>query len=166
MIHIYYGDGKGKTTAAIGLAVRMAGHNKRVLFIQFLKGGETGETKLLSEYMEVLRLDKSYGFSSTMRKDEREAVAKCHNENLNRAIAAMNKYDMIVLDEVFDACNMGLLDKETLKSLVADYSGELVMTGHRDIDEWFLKIADYITEVKKIKHPFDRGITARKGIEW
>ena len=154
MIHIYCGDGKGKTTASIGLAVRCGGYGKKVLFMQFLKGSYTGELEVLGkcENIKVMHSDK-------------ENIVKCHNENLQYALDNMNEFDMIVLDEIFASYNYDLVDKASVRNIVENYGGELVMTG-RNPDEWFCEKADYISEIKKIKHPYDKGIVAREGIEY
>lgn len=167
MIHIYCGDGKGKTTAAIGLAVRMAGYNKKVLFMQFLKGSYTGELEILQkcENITVMRCDRNYGFFRSMTDSDKENIIKCHNENLEYVLKNTDSFDMIVLDEIFAAYNYDLADREKVKGIVEKYKGELVMTG-RDPQEWFVERADYVSEIKKIKHPYDRGITAREGIEF
>lgn len=167
MIHIYTGDGKGKTTAAIGLAIRMAGYHKKVLFAQFLKGTPTGELRLLkkSQHITVIRCDKAYSFTASMTDAEKAEITKCHNNNLSYIISHMNEFDMIVLDEIFAAYNYDLADKETIKRIVRTYGGELVLTG-RNPDEWFTNKADYVSEMKKQKHPYDKGIAAREGIEY
>ena len=150
MIHIYCGDGKGKTTASIGLAVRCGGYGKKVLFMQFLKGSYTGELEVLGkcENIKVMRCDKNYGFFRSMSDSDKENIVKCHNENLQYALDNMNEFD-----------------KASVRNIVENYGGELVMTG-RNPDEWFCERADYISEIKKIKHPYDKGIVAREGIEY
>lgn len=167
MVHVYTGGGKGKTTAAIGMAIRMAGHHKKVLFAQFFKGSPTGEIRLLkkSQHITLIRCDKAYPFADDMTDAEKAAITKCHNDNLAYIISNMNDYDMIVLDEIFDACRYNTADEETVKRIVRTYGGELVMTGH-EADDWYFGKADYASEIKKIKHPFDRGIDAREGIEY
>ena len=167
MIHIYCGDGKGKTTATIGLSVRMAGYGKKVLFMQFLKGSYTGELEILqkSENITVMRCDKNYGFFRSMTDSDKENIIRCHNENLEFVLKNMDSFDMIVLDEIFAAYNYDLADREGVKEIVEKYKGELVMTG-REPQEWFVEKADYVSEIKKIKHPYDKGITAREGIEF
>ncbi|MBQ9598329.1 MAG: cob(I)yrinic acid a,c-diamide adenosyltransferase, partial [Clostridia bacterium] len=85
--------------------------------------------------------------------------------NINYALEHMNEYEMIVLDELFVAVGYGLVDIEAVKRIVRTYGGELVMTG-RNPDEWFLKKADYISEIKNIRHPYDKGVAARRGIEY
>lgn len=165
MIHIYCGDGKGKTTASIGLSVRMAGYGKKVLFVQFLKGSYTGELEILKENVKVMRCDKNYSFFRSMSDSDKENITKNHNDNLSYVIKNMNDFDMIVLDEIFAAYNYGLCNKDMVLEIVENYSGELVLTG-RDPDEWFIEKADYVSEIKKIKHPYDKGITAREGVEF
>ena len=167
MIHIYCGDGKGKTTAAIGLAVRMAGYGKKVLFMQFMKGSNTGELKLLSEAgnITVMRCDRNYGFFKSMDETDKGHITRSHNDNLKYVIWNMEQFDMIVLDEIFAAYNTDLADKEMIATIIADYKGELVLTGRKP-PQWISEKADYISEVKKIKHPFDMGIKAREGIEY
>jgi len=167
MIHIYCGDGKGKTTASVGLAVRMAGYKRRVLFMQFLKGSYTGELEILEkcENVTVMRCDRNYGFLPGMTDTDKQNIENCHNANLKYALDNMSNYDMIVLDEIISSYNYSLADKEMVKKIVSEYIGELVLTG-RDPDEWLCERADYISEIKKVKHPYDNGIVAREGIEY
>lgn len=167
MIHIYCGDGKGKTTASVGLSARMAGYGKKVLFVQFLKGSYTGELEMLedSKNITVMRCDKNYGFFRSMSEEDKESIISCHNSNLKFVFNNMHSFDMIVLDEIFAAYNYGLADKAMVKKITEEYDGELVMTG-RDPDAWFVEKADYVSEVRKVKHPYDRGIKAREGVEF
>lgn len=167
MIHIYCGDGKGKTTAAIGLALRMAGNGKRVRVLQFLKGSESGEIAYLrNSKIEIERLKNDCGFYWNMSDDEKSEVRERHNELLRRALSDLDGLDMLVLDELFAAVNCGLVDMELVKAAVEGCKNtELVMTG-REPDAYFMEKADYISEIKKIKHPFDKGVAARKGIEY
>lgn len=166
MIHIYCGDGKGKTTAAAGLAVRMSGYGKRVLFMQFLKGGLSGETEPLQKCgITVMRCDREYGFFGSMTDDEKADIINCHNENLKYVKTHIHDFDMIILDEIFAAYNYGLIDRTLAEKTVSECTCELVMTG-RDPDKYFLDRADYVSEIRKIKHPFDKGIEAREGIEY
>lgn len=164
MIHIITGDGKGKTSSAVGMTIRMSGYNKKILFAQFLKGSDSGEINILSSFnnVTVMRLSKNYGFLNTMSTDEKEQIKKEHNQMLNHAIS--NSFDMIVLDEAIPAMNFNVLDKELLFNVLKK-DCEIVLTG-RDADERLIKCADYISEIKKIRHPFDSGISARKGVEF
>ena len=147
MIHIYCGEGKGKTTAAIGAAVRMAGYGKRIMFVQFMKGTYTGELEMLMEQrnIKVMRCDRQYGFFRSMTDDDKKNIIHCHNANLKYIQWNMKDFDMIVLDEVFSAYNHHLLDRELLREIVDDYKGELILTG-REAEKWFTSRADYISE--------------------
>lgn len=172
MIHIYCGDGKGKTTAAIGLAARMAGNGGRVHIAQFLKGSESGEISFLKNVVKnnaeitVSRLDRDYGFYKNMTESEKAEITNCHNAVLQDALSMLDSLDMLVLDEIFAALNYGLADMGTVKRIMEGCGEtELVLTG-REPGKYFLGAADYISEIKKIKHPFDMGVKARKGIEF
>ena len=165
-MHIYYGDGKGKTTAAIGLACRCAGRGKRVLFTAFLKGKNSGE--FINEcFFETDQFDFCNRFWYELDKCEQEAE-KASAQNRLLAIADnINDYDMIILDEFLDAIIFGCLEKTFAIELVRTMYGktEIVITGHQRVEELF-EIADYVTEMKKEKHPYDKGVTGREGIEF
>lgn len=171
MIHIYYGDGKGKTTAAVGLAVRAAGCGLRVLFVQFLKTDSSGERSVLGKLDNVTLtncpLNLKFTFDMTDAERHRTAVLYRNIFERSAATALSDRYDMIVLDEIFDVINEGMLTEAQVYEFItnAPKSIEIVMTGHNP-SQRFLAEADYITEMKKHKHPFDSGMTARKGIEF
>ena len=169
MIHLYYGDGKGKTTAACGLAIRAAGSGMRVLFTQFLKDGSSSETAALNTLgqITVQRPKVHFGWYRDLTAKQ-EALLKEYYRILLKEIAdTADDYDMLVLDEAVTAYRYGLLDKEFFLSLLTaeKESRELVLTGRYPADELFA-LADYITQMKKEKHPFDSGVKARKGIEY
>ena len=171
MKHIYYGDGKGKTTAAIGLAVRAAGSKMKVLFVQFLKTEFSGERHLLShtENVTLTFCPLELKFTFEMDDKEKAQAAKIFKGIFDNAVttALTEKYDMVVLDEVFEAINAHMLSESEVYEFItnAPSSMEIVMTGHNPPQK-FMDCADYITEFKKIKHPYDRGITGRIGIEF
>lgn len=171
LTHVYCGDGKGKTTAAAGLSIRAAGSGMKVVFLQFLKATESGEIEILRslDNITVIRNEKNYGFFNRMTEEDKLAVVKLHNDNLKSAweLVESEHYDMLVLDEVCAAYNYNLIDRQLVEKLIKEKKGnlELVLTG-RDPAPVFLEYADYVSEVKKIKHPYDRKITARKGIEY
>lgn len=171
MIHIYYGDGKGKTTAAIGLAVRAAGSNMKVLVVQFLKTEFSGERNLLGniDNVTLLTCPLELKFTVDMTDAERQQAAVLFRSMFERSAATSlsERYDMIVLDEIFDVMNEGMLNAAEVYEFItnAPNSIEIVMTGHNP-SERFLAEADYVTEMKKIKHPYDKGITGRIGIEF
>ena len=171
MKHIYYGDGKGKTTAAIGLAVRAAGSKMKVLFVQFLKTEFSGERHILShtENVTLTFCPLELKFTFDMDDKEKAQAAKIFKGIFDNAVttALTEKYDMVVLDEVFEAINAHMLSESEVYEFItnAPSSMEIVMTGHNPPHN-FMDCADYITEFKKIKHPYDRGITGRIGIEF
>ena len=171
MKHIYYGDGKGKTTAAIGLAVRAAGSKMKVLFVQFLKTEFSGERHILSHTENVTLTFCPLELKLTFEMDDKEKAqaAKIFKGIFDNAVttALTEKYDMVVLDEVFEAINAHMLSESEVYEFItnAPSSMEIVMTGHNPPQK-FMDCADYITEFKKIKHPYDRGITGRIGIEF
>ena len=171
MKHIYYGDGKGKTTAAIGLAVRAAGSKMKVLFVQFLKTEFSGERHILShtENVTLTFCPLELKFTFDMDDKEKAQAAKIFKGIFDNAVttALTEKYDMVVLDEVFEAINAHMLSESEVYEFItnAPSSMEIVMTGHNPPQK-FMDCADYITKFKKIKHPYDRGITGRIGIEF
>ena len=170
-LNIYYGDGKGKTTAAIGLAVRAAGSKMKVLFVQFLKTEFSGERHILShtENVTLTFCPLELKFTFDMDDKEKAQAAKIFKGIFDNAVttALTEKYDMVVLDEVFEAINAHMLSESEVYEFItnAPSSMEIVMTGHNPPQK-FMDCADYITEFKKIKHPYDRGITGRIGIEF
>jgi cob(I)alamin adenosyltransferase len=168
--HLYYGTGKGKTTAALGLALRASGSGMRVHIVQFLKGTDTGELHSLErlENVTVSRCDRNYGFSFKMTEKDKSEITSCHNSNLKAAAEMVNscKVDMLILDEVVDAYNSNLIDRNAVISLISgEPKVEIVMTGH-DPEQIFIDCADYVSEIKVVKHPFEKGISSRKGIEY
>ena len=171
LIHLYTGDGKGKTTAAIGLAVRAAGRDRRVLIVQFLKGRDSGELHALARVPQitVLRLSQDFGFVKRMAGDRLAQVRQEHDTMLGLAAEALadGTCDLLVLDEIAAAARHGLVDTTHLLDLLdaKPAEAEIVMTG-RDAPDELAERADYVTRMHKIKHPFDRGVGAREGIEW
>lgn len=171
MKHIYYGDGKGKTTAAVGLAVRAAGSNLKVLFVQFLKTEFSGERHTLSHTENVTLTYCPLELKFTFEMDEKEKLqaSKLFKGMFVSSVttALTERYDMVILDEIFDVINCDMISEAKVFEFVtnAPASMEIVMTGHNP-PERFIEIADYVTEFKKIKHPYDRGVTGRIGIEF
>jgi len=168
-IHIYYGDGKGKTTAAVGLAVRAAGSGLKVLFFQFLKDNSSNERKILEALPGVTCLPgrEPVKFVSKMNGDERIEFRHYNNKALDEIIKFCGPFDMLILDEALCALNLEVLSEEKLISFIQHKPRglEIVMTGPRLPDN-LLEMADYVTEVRKVKHQFDLGRSARKGIEF
>ncbi|MBR1770410.1 MAG: cob(I)yrinic acid a,c-diamide adenosyltransferase [Lachnospiraceae bacterium] len=167
MIHLYTGDGKGKTTAAIGLAVRAAGNSLPVCFAQFMKGSETGELHSLAQLpnVRILRSEKDFGFYRHMREEDKAALRQIHDAILDQLLEAAETAGLIVLDEITYPVNWGLVDVEKLRRLLQISKAELVLTG-RDAADFLTDCADYVTEMRCVRHPYQRGVPARKGIEY
>ena len=170
LIHIYTGDGKGKTTAALGLILRASGRGLKIILAQFLKGRETGElnTVRLLPGVEVYRGKPLTKFSFQMSEEEKAEVLQRHNAFIQELAqrCAKGDIDLLVLDEVIGACNTHLLEEALLLDFLKhkpEYM-EVVMTGRNPSTE-LLDMADYVSEICKRKHPFDKGIPAREGIE-
>ncbi|GHV80537.1 cob(I)alamin adenosyltransferase [Spirochaetia bacterium] len=167
MIHIYSGDGKGKTTAAMGLAIRAAGRGKKVVIVQFMKGQDTGELRSLDRIpgITVLRYKQNYGFFHTADEEKRLKMIAANNSNLKEALAIPG--DLLVLDEVFSAYALGAVDRGMIDDLVLGKQDkpELVLTG-REPPQHIIDAADYVSEIRKVKHPYDQGVNAREGIEY
>lgn len=171
LVHVYYGYGKGKTTAAMGLAVRAAGCGSQVLIVQFLKGRPSGEVGILQSIsgITLLRSKEAKKFSWEMTNDEKRQAKQLDDELLRTAFQAakQGECDLLVLDEALGACNAGLLDAGALLGFLREKPVELevVLTG-RDPTKKMLELADYATEMRKEKHPYDKGVGARKGVEF
>lgn len=169
LIHIYCGDGKGKTTAAIGLAVRCAGSGGRALILQFFKDGRSSEFAALKRVdgIDVIEQSRTFGFSWTLTDSQKEEAAAYYSALLEDAFARAGAYSLLVLDEAMSACANRMIGEERLLELLAGRPAglEVVLTG-RDPSLRLLDAADYVTEMCKKKHPFDQGVPARKGIEF
>lgn len=169
MIHLYCGDGKGKTTAAVGLAVRAAGAGMRVLFAQFFKDGTSSEIASLHllPNIETAHAALHYGRFKTMSEEQRSEIHESYSALLCDGIRRAGEYDVIVLDEAVSAYNYGMIDREALTGFLRDEGSrrEIVLTGRNPAPE-LTDLADYVTEMRKEKHPFDCGIAARRGIEF
>ena len=170
-IHIYCGDGKGKTTAAMGLALRAAGSGKKVLVTQFLKDGSSSELKILRELpdIRVITCPRKFGFFWNMTEEQKGEAKSAFEELFEKAvqIAAEEDIFLLVMDELIAAYNHGLLDRERVLAFLKEKPEnlEIVLTG-RDPAPELVELADYVSEIQKKKHPFDKGLSARKGIEW
>ncbi len=170
LIHIYEGNGKGKTTAAIGLSIRCAGSGGKVLFTQFLKDGSSSETNILKQLnsIQYRAVEDNFGFVFQMSPVTKLQAKEAYNNLLISSIETVTKQDyrMLVLDEIIDAYHTELIDRELLLDFLKHKPDllEIVMTG-RDADAKLKEQAHYISEVKKIKHPYDDAVPARIGIE-
>lgn len=171
LIHLYYGFGKGKTSSAIGLAVRASGHNKKVLMTSFLKDFTSGEFKAIEEshlLIDVLRHSCVTKFFNQMSTEEKQ-ITKCEQADLFLKVtekAISEEYDVIILDEIIDAIDLKCVNiNQVINFLYNKPQGlEVVLTGH-SYNKFLYEIADYVTEFISLKHPFLKGIPAREGIE-
>lgn len=169
MLHIYYGNGKGKTCAAVGAAVRAAGQNLSVCFIQHLKSAKTGEHLVLQHIpnITVAALPESLPFTDIMTIEQRRDARALFLSQLNTAKQAVLKYDVVVMDELFSVLDVGYITKKDVIQFLKTASKmcEIIATGHEVADE-ILAIGDYVTCMEKTSHPFDKGVSARRGIEF
>lgn len=171
MIQLYCGDGKGKTTAAVGAAARAAGRGRKIIFAQFMKGQPTGELAVLSQLggVTILRSSKAFPFFANMTEEQKQELAGLHNRMLDTILAALaeGRADFVVLDEATHACRFGLLDEEKLERILAygkSLTTEIIVTG-RDAPERLCEASDYISEIRCVRHPHTDGVKARLGIE-
>lgn len=169
-VHLYCGDGKGKTTAAVGLSVRASGAGKSVLFAQFLKDGSSSELNVLRalQNVEVACCEQNFGFFKSMDGQTKAAARLAYSALLEGVMRkSADGVDLFVLDEAVAACNHGLIEEATLIDFLRGRPKalEVVLTG-REPSQRLLDAADYVTEMKKRAHPFDKGVSARLGIEF
>jgi cob(I)alamin adenosyltransferase len=166
-VHVYTGNGKGKTTAAIGLAIRAAGAGMRVFIAQFVKGMHYSELDALDRYSDRITL-KQYGRECFIEKEPEEEDILAARKGLEevKGILASGDYQMVILDEANIATRYNLFSPDELIEVVRSKpeAVELVITG-RNADPKVVALADLVTEMKEIKHYYNRGVQARQGIE-
>jgi cob(I)alamin adenosyltransferase len=168
-VHVLTGSGKGKTTAAFGLAMRAAGHGLKVCIVQFMKTGETTGEVVSARHVSGIDVAQ-YGtgrFADPKHvTDEDRARAREGFEHARRALSS-GSYQLVVLDEINTIVSFGLVSpEEVMDALMSRANGvEVVLTG-RNAPLEFINLADYVSVVESMKHPFDEGVNARKGIEW
>ena len=171
LVHIYHGNGKGKTTAAVGLCTRAAGSGLQVLFVQFLKDGTSGELRTLRGMhgVRILKGAPVEGFLKDKEHDVRAATGLEHRARFAEARRMVEEgaFDLVVFDEAMATMNLGLLPVETMTDFLdhRPVGLEVVLTGRRP-PKAILDRADYISEIRCVRHPYQKGIDARKGIEW
>lgn len=170
LIHIYCGEGKGKTTCSVGLTVRAIGFGLKVLFMQFLKDGSSNELKVLRELenLEIVGTKPIKKFTFQMSEEELRITREENGQQFKAVTERVRNEDfnMLVIDECLGSIEAGVLDEQ----LVLDFlkskpeNLEVVLTGRIPSEE-MIEVADYVSRIDKVKHPYDRGIPARKGIE-
>jgi len=172
LVIVYTGNGKGKTTAALGMALRASGYEYKVCMLQFIKGswhyGEIDSSKKLEPNFELIPVGKGFvgilDDNSPREEHEKyaiEAVKVCREKIFSE------KYDIVILDEVNYAINLGLIDVQEIIKIIKEKPAnlDLVLTGNHAKEE-IIELADLVTEMKEIKHPFQSGIKAKKGIDF
>jgi len=183
LVHVVTGDGKGKTTSSIGLAVRALGSNLRVFMIQFLKSGTTGELFIIKKHLPGMEIEqfgvdavrerqqkldqfRDKGSRFVFNPDEAEKGAAMVGFHHAQRIINSRHYDLVILDEINVVLDKGLIPIKEVLDLMENHGNvELYFTG-RDAPQEIMDKADYVNIVKGIKHPWQKGIKARKGIEY
>lgn len=171
LVHIYTGHGKGKTTAAVGLGMRAYGRGMKVLMVQFLKGAESGELITINKLGSGFTINpgKHLGkFTWNMNEEELKEAAYIQNQQFEYALEEIKtgKWDLLILDEIMAAVTTGMIPVKDVIDLIKNKPEklEIVMTG-RNAPRELIELSDYVSEIKQVKHPMDKGIPARRGIE-
>ena len=166
-VHIYTGNGKGKTTAAVGLTVRALGSGKSVKFVQFLKGRKTGEMDILKQMgADFFRVSDCKKFFNAMSDEEKRDIKKQTQDFMPRIFGWLGEADLLVMDEALGALSLGLIEIDQIKRIISERKGtEVVLTG-RNAPQELIRIADLVTRMEPVKHYFEKGVKARRGIEF
>lgn len=170
LIHIYCGNGKGKTTCAMGLCARAAGYGYKVLIYQFMKNNKTSERKVLQKMDNVTFVDglEAEKFSFQMTEDEKEERRKYYLKQFQRIteMAEKEQYQVLFMDEIIYTIGAGLFEEQVLIDYLKNKPEDLevILTGQNPGKE-VMKLADYVSEIQKVKHPYDQGMPSRAGIE-
>jgi len=172
LVQVYYGKGKGKTTAAIGLGIRAIGNDYKVIMIQFLKHDTTGECRMIKELepdFKIFHFEKRRGFTWQLSDEEKKELRSETSNALKFASKVMDtgQCDVLILDEILNSVELGFATEEEVCALIDNKSEdvELVMTG-RSLPGSVAERADYISCIEEVKHPMRKGIDARRGIEF
>ena len=172
LVVVYTGKGKGKTTAALGMALRAIGHNYKICMIQFIKGswhyGEMSSSKRLEPEFELTAVGKGFVgiLDDKTSKEVHQKIAREAIEIAKEKILS-EKYNIIILDEINYAVNLGLVELNDVLNLIKNkpQGVTLVLTGNH-VKQEIIDAADLVTEMKEIKHPFQQGVRAKKGIDF
>ena len=169
LIIVHTGNGKGKTTAALGLAIRAVGQKMKVLIVQFIKGkwhyGEMETAKLLKPYLEIYAMGEGFTWDTQNRERDIQKAREAFEFGLDKI--KDGDYDMLIFDEINYVTSYQYLPVDEVVQFLKKKPKKLhvVLTG-RDVDPRVIEIADLVTEMKEIKHPYQKGIKAQKGIEF
>ncbi|MBI2631930.1 cob(I)yrinic acid a,c-diamide adenosyltransferase [Candidatus Pacearchaeota archaeon] len=173
LVQVFWGNGKGKTTSALGTALRACGNGYSVHLVQFMKDG-TGDSEIdyPGELKAIEKFDsfsfKRFGTGSWIIGTPKEEHIEKVKEAFVYLKSCLGKYDIIIADEILYAVQLGLLKEEDIIQLIKEKppKQELILTGSHKPLPLVFELADLVTEIKKIKHPYDKGIMARKGLEY
>ena len=170
MIQTYFGYGKGKTTSAIGSAIRCTGCGNKVLFVQFLKNNDSSEINVLEKIdgIDTLHSEECYKLFDNLNTECKDRLSKAYTRLLFEDVRSMAQaYRMIVLDEILDATQFGYIDEDRLIEFLSELKNhtEFILTGHQ-LSEKISYVSDYISEITNIRHPYEKGVSPRKGIEF
>ncbi len=174
LIHIYCGDGKGKSTAAAGLAVRAAGRGLKVLMARFLKTDDSGEVAVLQGIpgITLIPCDRVFGFTFRMTPEEKKEAAAYYQQKFLDAcrqaqMVGEGQIDLLILDEIMAAITTGMVEEAAVVRFLEQKPEhlEVVLTG-RNPSKGLVELADYVSEIQAVKHPFTEGVMARAGIEY
>jgi cob(I)alamin adenosyltransferase len=167
-IQIYTGNGKGKTTAALGLALRAAGAGLKVHIAQFLKGRDTSEIKSIKKLGKKISI-KQYGNPEFIKSKPSAIDVKKAEKALEEtaSIINMSRHDLVILDEVNVACSLGIISTDQLCAILKERPAnvEIVLTG-RDAPKKLVQIADLVSEIREVRHYYKKGVKARRGVEF
>lgn len=173
LIHIYTGQGKGKTTACVGAAIRAVGQGMKVYFVQFQKGSDSGELKILRsiDNIDVYRICDSKKFYYYMNDEEKQIYVNTHKQAFLKVVDTIFqnplKYDMLVLDEILGAVSIGAVEELDLLDFLKTKPEQLeVLLSGRNASDKLIQVADYVSNITCVKHPYEKDIAARKGIEY
>ncbi len=172
LVQVYCGNGKGKTTAAIGLGIRAVGNDYKVIMIQFLKHDTTGECRMikgLEPDFKIFHFEKKRGFTWELNEDEKQELRSETSNALKFASKVMDtgQCDILILDEILNSLDLGFVTEEEVCELIDGKSEdvELILTG-RSLPDCIAQRAEYISRIVEVKHPMQKGIDARRGIEF
>ena len=170
-IHVYTGDGKGKTTAAFGTVIRSFGRKRRVAILQFLKSDDSGESIFIRENVPDIKISACNSSGKFINQLDEAGIEKLKEEtlaglDLAAQIIVNNECDLLVLDELNSVLDTGLAEKHTVQKILdkRPENMDIIITG-RNAPEWITEMADLVTEMKCIRHPYNEGVPARKGLD-
>jgi len=172
LVIVYTGNGKGKTTAALGMALRAVGYGKKICMIQFIKGswhyGEMDSSRRLEPEFEMTAIGKGFVgiIDDKSPREDHEKIAR-EAVKISKEKISSNRYDMVILDEINYAINLNLVDVEDMVEMIKTKPEalDLVLTGNYAKRE-IVDLADLVTEMKEVKHPYKAGIKAKRGIDF